>query len=61
VLLPVLPLARNSDRDISPLAGPLTDPLMVPLVRLLRLPRWAAALLLMLADAVALAALGRVG
>jgi hypothetical protein len=61
VLLPVLPGAGNPDQDISPFAGPLTDPLVVPLVRLLRLPRWPAVLLLLVADAAALAALGRVG
>jgi len=60
VLLPVLPSARNPDQTISPFAGPLTDPLVLPLVRLLRLPRWPAALLL-LADSGALAVLGRVG
>ncbi len=61
VLLPVLPSAGNPDQDISPFARPLTDPLVVPLARLLRLPRWPTALLLLLADAGALAALGRVG
>ncbi len=60
VLLPVLPSAHNPHQDISPFAGPLTDPLVAPLVRLLRLPRWTAALLLLVADAAALVALGRV-
>jgi hypothetical protein len=60
VLLPVLPSARNPDQDISPFAVPLTDPLVAPLVRLLRLPPWPAVLLLLVADAAALAGLGRV-
>ncbi len=61
VLLPVLPSARNPDQDISPFAVPLTDPLVVPLVRLLRLPPWLAVLLLLLvSDAAALVGLGRV-
>jgi hypothetical protein len=59
VLLPVLPSA-GPDQVISPFAAPLTDPLVVPLARLLHLPRWPAALLLLLVDAGALAALGRV-
>ena len=59
VLLPVLPSAGH-DQGISPFAGPLTDPLVVPLARLLHLPRWPAALLLLLIDAGAVAALGRI-
>jgi hypothetical protein len=60
VLLPVLPSARNPDQDISPFAVPLTDPLVAPLVRLLRLPPRLAVLLLLVADAAALVGLGRV-
>jgi len=60
VLLPVLPSARNPYQRISPFAVPLTDPLVAPLVRLLRLPPWLAVLLLLVADAAALAGLGRV-
>ncbi len=41
VLLPVLPSAGNPGQDISPFARPLTDPLVVPLARLLRLPPMA--------------------
>lgn len=61
VLLPVLPTARHPDQHISPFAAPLTDPLAVPLGRLLRLPPWVAVLLLLVADAAALAVLGRIG
>lgn len=61
VLLPVLPSGRDPDQHISPFAVPLTDPLVAPLVRLLRLPRWVAVLLLLVADAAALVGLGRVG
>jgi len=61
VLLPVLPSARHRDPDISPFAVPLTDPLAAPLVCLLRLPPQLAVLLLLIADAAALAALGQVG
>lgn len=60
VLLPVLPSA-GADRRLSPFAMPLTDPFVVPLGRLLRLPPWAAALLLLIADAAASAALSRIG
>ncbi len=61
VLLQVLPTARHPDQHISPFAAPLTDPLAVPLGRLLRLPPWVAVLLLLVADAAALAVLGRIG
>lgn len=59
VLLPVLP--PGPEKDISPFAGSLTDPFVAPLVRLLRLPPWLAAMLLLVADAAALVGLGRVG
>lgn len=59
VLLPVLP--HGPDKGISPFAGPLTDPFVAPLGRLLRLPPWLAALLLLVGDAAALVGLGRVG
>lgn len=61
VLLPVLPTGPDPEKDISPFAVPLTDPLVAPLVRLLRFPPWLALLLLLVADAAALVGLGRVG
>lgn len=61
VLLPVLPSGPNPGQDISPFAVALTDPLVIPLVRLLRVPRWLTALLLLVADAAGLAVLGQVG
>ncbi|SDX59849.1 YGGT family protein [Modestobacter sp. DSM 44400] len=60
VLLPVLPGA-GEDRRLSPFAMPLTDPFVGPLTRLLRLPPWVAALLLLVVDAAASVALGRIG
>ncbi len=61
VLLPVLPGPREPIERIVPFAGYFTDPLAAPLIRLLRLPSWLAALLLLLADAAALAALAHAG
>jgi hypothetical protein len=61
VLLPVLPGPPRTDERIAPFAGYFTDPLTAPLVGLLRLPPWLATLIVLLADAAALAALGRAG
>jgi hypothetical protein len=57
VLLPVLPGPREPDKRIARYAGYFTDPLTAPLIRFLRLPPWLAALVLLVTDATALAAL----
>lgn len=61
VLLPVLPSGHNPDLDISPFAVALTDPLVIPVVRLLRVPPWLATVMLLVTDAAGLAVLGRIG
>lgn len=61
VLLPVLPGPADPDERIARFAGYFIDPLAAPLVRMLRLPVWLAALVLLVVDAAALAALARAG
>jgi len=61
VLLPVLPGPADPAKRIAPFAGYFTDLLAAPLIRLLRLPPWLAVLVLLVADAAALAALARTG
>lgn len=61
VLLPVLPGPADPDDRIAPFARYFTRPLIAPLTRFLGLPPWLATVLVLLADAVGLTALARVG
>ncbi len=58
VLLPILPARRASDR-ISPFAGYVTDPIVVPLARTLHVHEWLVSVLLLIALAMASAGLDR--
>lgn len=57
MLLPILSGPHPASERIAPFAGYFTRPFIAVLTSSLRVPPWLASLLLLLADAAALAAL----
>lgn len=61
LLLPVLPGPENSDDRIAPFAEYFTDPFVLPLARLTRLPHRAITLLSLIAAAAVAVLLDDIG